>query len=318
MTEVGETLATTIDEIKRIQAGIGEVTGSIFRLQIYRDYPSIDDTYLELKSRQIGSTFILGHPINGKIGSQSALQPYLGVERVAGFCIEFDGVDDHIRIPDNNTLDLASMSIEMWINTIAFAELVTVPLFKGRTDAQANYGFFVFNDGSLQFNVYTNTGESICSTPTGTVGTGSWLHLVGLYESGTIHQIYVNNSRVGSKTPLGIPTGNTGSLWIASEHAGGAFIREFNGKIDEIRIWNKILTTGSIATLYNAGSGLSGGSEAALVAGYHLDVSGGTVTDYSGNNNGSILGGPSWVTRVIGTWIGEWLSQLSYSGTTAP
>ena len=77
MTELGETIATTIDDLERTKRGIDSATGSIYRFNVFSDTFPADDTYLKVQRRQIGSSFILGHGINGKLGVQTP-QPKLG------------------------------------------------------------------------------------------------------------------------------------------------------------------------------------------------------------------------------------------------
>ena len=84
MTELGETIATTIDDLERTKRGIDSSTGSIYRYNIFTDTVTIDDTYFVLRKRGIGSSFILGHAIDGKMGTQSP-QPILGDSTVTSW-----------------------------------------------------------------------------------------------------------------------------------------------------------------------------------------------------------------------------------------
>lgn len=78
MTELGETIATTIDDLERTKRGID--TGSIYRFSMFKDEFTTDDTYLLVRKRGTGSSFIWGHRVWGMLGSQST-QPYLGDSR---------------------------------------------------------------------------------------------------------------------------------------------------------------------------------------------------------------------------------------------
>lgn len=67
MTELGQTIATTIDDLERTKKGIDSSTGSIYRFNVFSDSMTVDDTYLKISNRQNGTAFILGHPVNGLI-----------------------------------------------------------------------------------------------------------------------------------------------------------------------------------------------------------------------------------------------------------
>ena len=91
MTLIGEVIATTADDLERTKRGIDSYTGSIYRFSIFSDSVTIDDTYLKISRRQIGSSFILGHPINAKLGAQTP-QPILGDQTFAWVTIvEYTG-----------------------------------------------------------------------------------------------------------------------------------------------------------------------------------------------------------------------------------
>ena len=76
---MGETIATIADDLDRTKRS-ETYTGSIYRFNIFTDTVTIDDTYLLVRKQQIGSSFILGHWTNGKLGVQTP-QPLLGDDR---------------------------------------------------------------------------------------------------------------------------------------------------------------------------------------------------------------------------------------------
>ena len=93
MTTVGEAIATTADDLERTKRGIDSFTGSVYRFNIFSDTCIIDDTYLKISNRQIGSTFIVGHWTNGRLGSVVAPQPKLGENNLGAWTtiVEYTG-----------------------------------------------------------------------------------------------------------------------------------------------------------------------------------------------------------------------------------
>ncbi|MBK7668470.1 MAG: VCBS repeat-containing protein [Sphingobacteriaceae bacterium] len=118
-----------------------------------------------------------------------------------------------------------------------------------------NYQFWI---GSSSFGVYTNV-TSIAS-PT----IGAWQHVAGVWN-GTVASIYINGvlSATASVTytSLGV---SSNSLVIA----GNAFGENFNGDIDEVRIWNVARTACQIND-YRKGEIPT--SASGLLANYHFN-----------------------------------------------
>ena len=91
-----------------------------------------------------------------------------------------------------------------------------------------------------------------------------WVHLVITQSGGNINQtntkLYVNgvlktlNSIVPSPTPqYSIP--NSSRICIGTRYYGGSGDLYSNGKVDQVRIFNRVLTQSEVNKLYNSGSG---------------------------------------------------------------
>jgi uncharacterized protein YjdB len=78
--------------------------------------------------------------------------------------------------------------------------------------------------------------------------TGTWYHVVLTRDENTV-KLYRNGSYLGSST-IPLSTG-------LSVSQIGFYGRSFSGTIDELGIWNRVLTAGEVASLYNNGSGLA-------------------------------------------------------------
>lgn len=97
------------------------------------------------------------------------------------------------------------------------------------------------------------------STTTDFLAVNTWYHIV-YTKTGTTSAWYINGV---SKTP----TANlsTGGLTTSAGYfrigtyaggTGGVGNRQFDGVIDEVGIWSRVLTSTEVTTLYNSGSGL--------------------------------------------------------------
>lgn len=108
---------------------------------------------------------------------------------------------------------------------------------------------------NIQIQLRVGGGLFCACTSTTAIGTGTWTHVI-YTRTGTTQNIYIN----GVAETLTSVTNNSGnidystdSLWLGQRNGG----LRFNGKLDEIGIWNVALTASEVSQLYNSGIGLS-------------------------------------------------------------
>ncbi|PKL83487.1 MAG: hypothetical protein CVV24_04810, partial [Ignavibacteriae bacterium HGW-Ignavibacteriae-3] len=181
--------------------------------------------------------------------------------------LQFDGIDDYVEVADHSELNFGTgnFSFDAWIKTNA-SDGVRVILDK-RTETSGLFtiyqGYSIFlNEGKLHLqiangafmNSYTNYPSPVL------VADGNWHH-IAITVSRTNTQgiiFYVD----GAQIQFGNPTGyqgsltNTSSLRIGSQTFAGSFsgIGKFKGILDEIELFNRVLTQAEIVSIFNAGS----------------------------------------------------------------
>ena len=224
----------------------------------------------------------------------------------------------------NNALELAS----------AFSQRVTVPYNASfnvnsftvsawfyNSDTSGTYGIFGTRTGGdntfdLKIQSQTNginfqadlgngttwlsTSLNVGSLGTATCPRNAWNHVA--YAIDNVAQkvyIYINSVLYPpspytiSGTPLLMKSGQT--MTIGLDTAGGAY---FNGKLDDVRVYNRALSAGEIADIYNMGiPNINSG----LIGWWKLDEASGTsAADSSGNAiTGTLVNTPSWVSGKI-------------------
>lgn len=83
-------------------------------------------------------------------------------------------------------------------------------------------------------------------------------HIVGVVEAGVGVRLYIDGQLVGAVNGNAqLSDGETTLAIGADPGAPGELFRPWEGVIDDVAIWNRALTGGEIATLYNNGSGVS-------------------------------------------------------------
>lgn len=118
------------------------------------------------------------------------------------------------------------------------------------SSGQMNLCFLGWNETANMLGYHGN-GADYRVDVDGLVTTGVWYMATFVYD-GTQAHIYHNGSQIGTG---GNVTWNTGSGngEIGSGQGGG---NKWNGMLDEIGIWSRVLSDTEITELYNAGAGL--------------------------------------------------------------
>ena len=200
------------------------------------------------------------------------------------FSIKFDGQNDYILISDNSFLDLTQdYTLEAWIFPETFSWLGGI-ISKYHTNAANGYLLRLTHQSP-----YTGLGFDELVTSTGLLESNQWSHIAAV-KQGQNRKIFIN----GLEYPLSGSSlnvvANNNPIRIGSDYGG----RYFDGRIDEVRIWNIArLQTEIISTIDTSLSG----AEPGLVAYYNFnDGFGDTILDQTDNGlHGTLYGNPSWV-----------------------
>ena len=197
--------------------------------------------------------------------------------------INFDGVNDYVRISDNSELDLTdNYTLEAWIFPETFDWLSGI-ISKYHTNAANGYILRLTHQSP-----YTGLGFDELVTNTGLLSSNQWYHIAAVNDGGD-RKLYVNGIQVSlSGSPLNVSSNNN-PIRIGSDYAS----RFFDGRIDEVRIWNIQRTENDVLECMD--STLSG-AENGLVAYFTFNEGNGdTLFDQTGNEHHGILyGDPTW------------------------
>ncbi len=196
-----------------------------------------------------------------------------------GNTLEFDGIDDCVRIPFSSELNVyQQFTIEFWMKPQSLAPAQQMIITNRHNDAGAE-GYAMscrINSGVL--SCFDAGGGGVSYTlPYADI----WYHIAFTYD-GTDFMLFADGTLTDNQA--GTTTSCTNPWGIGRRLAGTA---PFTGSLDEIRIWNIPRTQAQIQD--NMNNPLIG-NESGLVAYYRFDQGGGTtLTDYTSNNNHATL-----------------------------
>lgn len=163
----------------------------------------------------------------------------------------FDGADDYISIGDvyNTIFVTNTFSISIWFKINNYNDhngYHGMLIQKWYTSSASNNAFILYCDGSW----VTNTKSTLFTVPSLNI----WHHIVVTMDNG-LAKIYLDG--ILDATDTGHDCNSTtrplriGNLW--NNHY------DFDGIIDEVGIWSRVLTSQEITDLYNSGNGLKYG-----------------------------------------------------------
>jgi len=167
---------------------------------------------------------------------------------------------DFLEITDNASLSTGDVdfSISAWVKLESKTTASIVTRYESGTVREYWLGYDATAD-RFQMYLYNSTGVNVgiaTANNSGSPSTGTWYHVVAWHDSvnNTIN-IKVNNGTTDSIATTGAPSDTVSNTRIG---AGSTTETQFfDGLIDEVGFWKKVLTTQDITDLYNSGNGNS-------------------------------------------------------------
>lgn len=165
-----------------------------------------------------------------------------------GNAMMFDGLDDRVEIPDNSTYDIpiqsdGKITMEAWVYPL------NLTYESGIISKRSNYRMIIRPGGELKFQTFGWTGGYSASI----VKENEWSYIALTYD-GEIDQLkfYLNGNNVRTVNSY-LPNGGTNGDALLIGRGHDLTMPTFNGTIDEVRLWKRVLNPEEIRASYNAG-----------------------------------------------------------------
>lgn len=195
-----------------------------------------------------GSTVASDSSGNGNNGSLHDMDPandWVPGQIEGG--LDFDGSDDRVDVPYDPSLSLVdgiTLAAWIWANPGGLS-LYDLVFNKGTTGDNQNYWLGTIDD-EITFGWY-RSGYFEFNTSGVKLQTESWYHIAATFNNAADEvYVYLNGSEVGFWSTTQEPITNTDGLYIGTS-PGGA---DWNGKMDDLRIYNRVLSPGAISALH--------------------------------------------------------------------
>lgn len=228
------------------------------------------------------------------------------VMQLPGNTLDFDGIDDYVNCGNSTSVRITgtSLTLEAWVKARSWETNVWEGSLIIKEGADCGYMLRCGDNGKVDFSIGNGSAWQSATTAS-LLTTDRWYHLAAVYNGSTM-KIFIDGEEAASQTATGSVADHPNSLWIGSSALNP--VRNFDGQIDEVRIWNtarfqidiqndmNLYLTGTesgLAAYYRFDQGTAGGENTGIDSLYDLtaNANDGTLSNMllSGNNS-------NWVT----------------------
>ena len=231
----------------------------------------------------------------------------------------FDGVNDYVNM--GNVLDFdgsTPFSISTWVKFDVLGNIEFLINKRDTTSSVRGYSLQKRNTNEIEFQVVNNAqaGQNRLALYTSTQLTNNtFYHCVVTYDGSRnpngvkIYLDGVSDTLVTRSNTLTDTISNSGNLWFGNLAYQNL---PLNGLLDEVGIWDRVLTPSEVTELYNSGSGKqytppAVSTPSIITDGLVLNLDAGNTLSYPGSgtdwfdltsndNDGVLLNGASYIT----------------------
>jgi hypothetical protein len=233
-------------------------TGSIDEVMIYNKALTVDEIKADIPIFSSSQDLVLYMPFNGNFNDESpspmtqarynnalTSMPYLTTDRRgnSGSNAYFSDRTNYLVMTNADKITSlgTNYSMSAWINL---------------DSGIADHGIFsTWNANSgMIFRVYNYQVQNQNFTCPTTITPGQWVHVVGITE-GTTAKIYFNGTLCnsgGGGSVSNLPSDYANKwLLVGADYIPSAYSRALKGKMDDLRIYNRVLSATEVWGLYN-------------------------------------------------------------------
>ncbi len=217
----------------------------------------------------------------------------------ANSAYSFNGINQNlINSTPNFTFNPASsFTVSFWYNRNSTS--VNGVLIMNATNAAGNF-IWIFQAGPTNSQYGTNKQQFAWIWAPTTSTTSVWTHIVCVYNAGAM-TLYKNNVQVATATYTHTNVTSAVMPLYVGRGVGGDF---YNGKMDDIGIWNRALTTCEINDLYNSSNSLqsvTAGPDVVSCNNQAITLNGSGALNYFWNQN--VSNGVPFTPTTNGTYL---------------
>jgi len=230
-----------------------------------------------------------------------------------GNAFTFDGVNDYVQLPIDSLNSLTGdFSFSCWVYLVGSTIDNVTHMLLSNSYAPTWYN----NPGGFDIQVYNNQFSFNSYDKTNTYGGINYIDASSIIKrnqwqnymvtkNGTTLNLYIDGNLVKTQTVTTVPSYYStktkpcfyGMLYDSTLRYSGTA----GSKLDATTIWTRVLTSSEVSAIYNSASGNQYPFSTVTV---------GTANDSVSTNNGTLVGGVTYTTGIVG-------NAFSFNGTDA-
>lgn len=169
---------------------------------------------------------------------------------------------EYARVPVDvsDLIDTNRLSVEAWVNADSLSG--TSSIVSGPPSASNADGVFrlALSGGLISFDVHDAAGGTTTATTLGAISTGTWYHIVATW-TGVTASIYANGVLVFQTSGARVLATGSANEYLYIGTDATPTTDSFDGRIDEVAIYEKAIEPATILNHYTAGSARGYGQE---------------------------------------------------------
>jgi Concanavalin A-like lectin/glucanases superfamily/Fibronectin type III domain len=170
-----------------------------------------------------------------------------------GNALQFNGTNNWVTVNDSASLDLTSgMTLEAWVKPANLNGWRTI-LTKELSTNDVVYSFYASDDMNKPVMGQWTNGSVKPLSGVSSLTANTWSHLTATYD-GQTQRLYVNGVQVSQRAQTGAIQTSNNVMRIGGNSIWGEY---FQGTIDEVRVYNRALSSTEVGTDYKTAVGTS-------------------------------------------------------------
>jgi len=214
----------------------------------------------------------------------------------------FDGSKNYVILDSSIAITNAQWTLSGWYYFKSFSDPQGYPHLFSLNVASVSY-IRIKDDGSELYLETDSNGDDATLVFTTELSINTWYHIV-VTRNGDVWGSYLN----GTYKAFADETSGGNSLTIDRFGGEGNDSRTLNGMINEVSIWDDVLTLAEVQELFNDGVPLDATTHSASgddLVGYWRNDGASSWEDRKGSNDGTPTGSPDTILLPEGTTTGK-------------
>jgi len=199
---------------------------------------------------------LAGNMIDSKGSNDGALSGDItqGVAGKIGTAYNFTGTNGQVNVPGGVVVG-TPMSASVWI------KFLPPPATNGRiftvlVNGASNDILSLFVNTTGQVIVQHFDGSNANTVSGVGYDDGAWHHVVAIWNSDSLRSLYIDNGFISSNNVVQNAVAGSDTQ-IGYADFSGVDTQYYKGDLDDLNVWNRVLTVPEIAELWNSGTGKS-------------------------------------------------------------